>query len=538
VPPTPPPFKPPVSCPPPDLEPGTVVAGHKILEFLGGSEWTASYKASQTSMGRTVLFKTLRPRHASDPEVKGRFFAGARSAARLNHPNLLSVFDMGEEAEVCFYTTEFAGGGTLPEYLADHDKLSSEERVAIANQIAQALAHAESEGVEQVWLAPDNVLFTEKGDVRVSHVGPGTPLSGGSPMPTMDALAGLVYLVAAGRELPSEALRPDGAWNLALPFARDAIGSKFNYMVERLITERHNAYTNTREFAAELQEMMDGIHRRGTVNAAASPGGVVPLRLERVRRREFPLKTVLIATIAASVVVTLVALGIYSSMRSGRRENEAEAIHREAMEAYRSPDSRLRALGLFQRLANEFPDTEYGKKAKTGNVSVARDAVVNDALAAAYRPFEADPSQIEAALAAIIAARSQIENVVGSYPGLDKLEQYHKKRAYEQAASKELQEKFRPDIKSLCSVMHYGAALAKVEEYRRRWPDSDYVQKQADSDMKGIKKLAKDRFEKLMKEAEAAQSQGLKKKAQEILDKIIRNFGIPEYVEKARARRN
>jgi outer membrane protein assembly factor BamD (BamD/ComL family) len=268
---------------------------------------------------------------------------------------------------------------------------------------------------------------------------------------------------------------------------------------------------------------------------------VVPLRLERVRRREFPLKTVLIATIAASLIVTLVAFGIYNSMRSGRRENEAEVIHREAMEAYRTADKRLEALRLFQRLANEFPDTEYGKKAKTGNVSVARDAVVNDALAAAYRPFEADPRQREAALAAVIAARSQIEGVVGSYPGLDKLEQNYKQRvqlAYEQAAAKAWREKFRPEIESLVRSMHYGQALAKAREYNKDWPGCEYARKAMQSSVKSIETWAKDRFEKLMKEAEAAQSQGLKKKAQEILDKIIRNFGIPEYVEKARARRN
>jgi protein kinase-like protein len=540
--PVPPAPAPATQAPPPEIAPGTIVAGHKVLDYVGGSELTAAYKASQTSMGRTVLFKTLRPKYVADEGIKGRFFAGARAAARLNHPNLLSVFDMGEEGGVCFYTTEFVPGGDLPHYLAAHEEISSEERVAIVNQIAQALAHAETEGVEQVWLSPDNVLLTDKGDVRVSHVGTGTPLSGGAPQPIMDALARLVYMATASRDLP-----PGGTDALELPFSRDAVGSKLNNTVERLVKERHNAYKNAEEFAAELQELVDGIQRRGTVNAAAAPGGVVPLRLERAHRREFPLKTVLIATIAVSLVATLIIIGIYNHARTQKREGDAEALHKQAMEAYKNRDTRVQALRLFEQLGQEYPDTEYGKsalyasEAQPGNIRVAKDKVVDDALSDAYAPFREKPRQREDALAEIIGARHKVERVVGKYPGLDKVEAKYKREvrgAYTVAARKGWKDSAKAKIEGLCRTMHYGDALKVALDYQKQWPDCAYASKATTGATKKIDEWAKKRFEELMKEAQDARAGGYPRKADESLDKIIRNFGIPQYVEMAKAKRD
>ena len=79
------------------LAPGTKIAGHKIIAHLGTDAITVRYKAMQMSMGRTVIFNLLRANHAGNENVRSKFFAEARSIARLSHPNLQSVFDMGEQ---------------------------------------------------------------------------------------------------------------------------------------------------------------------------------------------------------------------------------------------------------------------------------------------------------------------------------------------------------------------------------------------------------------------------------------------------------
>jgi len=524
---------------PPELEVNTDVAGHKILEYLGGSPFTAVYKASQTSMGRTVLFNVLRRQYAADPSTKSRFFAGARAAARLNHPNLLSVFDMGEEGDVAFYTTEFVDGGTLPEFLGRKDKISSEQRLAIATQIAQALAYAVALNVEQVWLIPEDVLLTDKGDVRVAHVGTGAPLRGGSPEPIMDALTRLVYRVATSSPLPPSAGADGGP--PPMPTARDALGSKFNALVRRLVTEGAEAYPTVGAFATELETLSEGVQRRGTVHATSAPGGVVPLRLERAHRRELPVRKILTITVIAAGLCAVILFFVLQSIRTERRGSEARVLWDEACELAESTDTLVKALKRFEELAEDYPDTPDGQRAKTEAIGRIKESIVNSKYAEAVLKLRGQPGEMGAARAAIEAAREELEEL---FPDLGFVQEKEKEvmknlqEHYDAAAVKDWNNNGLKDVQRAIDRMQFTKAIETAQGYAKKWPRSDAVQAVVDRNILKINPLAKKKFDEIMAEVDRLVARGRRGEAEEELGRIIRSFGteFQEYVDKARAK--
>jgi hypothetical protein len=529
--------------PPAELSPNTTVAGHQILEYVGGSRYTASYKASQTSMGRTVLFKVLRSEHAKDESVKGRFFAAARAAARLNHPNLLSVFDMGEDPEtgMCFYTTECVAGGTLPMFLRAQERMPSEQRVQIANQVAQALAYAHSAGVEQVWLTPDDVLLTDKGDVRVSRVGTGAPLEGGEPLALPDALTRLLYLVATGSEPPADVEQLAAAESLPFPLARDALASKFHALVTRLFQAEEAELSNPVAVAGELRELVESVQRRGTVHASSAPGGVVPLHLERAHRRELPVTGILVGVGIAAALCAIVGFWVWSSIRSRRRLQEAAALWNRGRVELAKKETRYDALQTFRELARQYPDTPHGRTAASEGIEKAEAAVVADAYGAAEATFKDRPREKEAAIAAITAARERLRLQL---PNSDLVDEQARVRLrnvrtrYTAAAIRDWNQNAQPKIQSFYGRMQYGKALEEAQAFRRKWPESEKIQTTVTKVIIEINQRAQEKFDEIMKKVRQLRAEGKRTEADDWLGRIIRNFGIPKYVELAEAEMN
>jgi len=526
------PAKPAPPPPPPELAPNSTVAGHKILAYIGGSQLTAAYKASQVSMGRTVLFKALRPKYAADAALKARFFAGARAAARLNHPNLLSVFDMGDEGGVSFYTTEFVEGGSLPQFMASQQKMPSRQRLAIATQVAQALAYAQSVGVEQVWLGPKDVLLTDKGDVRLAHVGTGEPLGGGTPKPIMSVLIELVHMIATGKPLPSGAKAPGDPGAVALPTPRDALGTKFNAAVLKLLKEGESAYQNVGEFAAELEKLSDSVQRRSTVSAASSPGGVVPIRLEKAHRRELPVKTILVAT---AIVAGLGAIILYSVM-SHLRGRKAEKLWNEACLLANNNETLLEALKKFEDLAREYPGTKEGRDARAKGIPTMKKKIVGRAYNEAEEKFKDRPRATGEAIAAIRAARGKLERIFPGFPLIAQQERIRINNVrvrYDRAAIRDWNKNALEQIEGFRRRMQYGKALQAAQDVATKWPESEKIQQAVDKKKVEINQSAQKKFDKIMQDVDEYIRDRRPAKAQEALQKIINNFGIRKYVDQA-----
>jgi hypothetical protein len=133
------------------------------------------WKARDEVLARTVAVKILHPHLAEDRDFLDRFRAEALAAARLTHPNIVSIYDTGseesDEAERHFIVMEYCAGGTLGEVLADQGALAPERVAGIGVSICEALGHAHSHGVVHRDVKPANVLISEGGTLKVADFG-------------------------------------------------------------------------------------------------------------------------------------------------------------------------------------------------------------------------------------------------------------------------------------------------------------------------------------------------------------------------------
>ena len=127
---------------------GTVLGGrYKIIEKIGEGGMAQVFKAQCTLLDRTVAVKVLRPQYASDEEFVTRFLREAQAAARLSHPNVVNVYDVGRDSETHYIVMEYVPGQTLKQVVVQHAPLSTGQVVSIAEQILLALRHAH----ERAW---------------------------------------------------------------------------------------------------------------------------------------------------------------------------------------------------------------------------------------------------------------------------------------------------------------------------------------------------------------------------------------------------
>lgn len=143
---------------------------YQILERLGAGGMGVVYQAHDTWLDRTVAVKVLRPELAADREFLRRFRREARAAASLSHPNIVSVFDVGQEGEIHYLVMEYVPGSTLQQRL-ERGPLSPEEVLRIVSLVAAALEHAHAHDVVHRDIKPQNILLGSGGQVKVTDFG-------------------------------------------------------------------------------------------------------------------------------------------------------------------------------------------------------------------------------------------------------------------------------------------------------------------------------------------------------------------------------
>ena len=156
--------------PPPVGEIAQLFPQLEILGFVGMGGMGAVYKARQPVLERLVALKVLPPAVASDPGFAERFNREARALARLNHPNIVTVYDFGKAGALHYLLMEFVDGSNLRE-VEQAGRLSPEQAVAIVPQICEALQFAHNEGVVHRDIKPENILLDKKGRVKIADFG-------------------------------------------------------------------------------------------------------------------------------------------------------------------------------------------------------------------------------------------------------------------------------------------------------------------------------------------------------------------------------
>ncbi|NGZ74006.1 Stk1 family PASTA domain-containing Ser/Thr kinase [Saccharibacillus alkalitolerans] len=151
---------------------GQVFSGrYEILERVGGGGMALVYKALDLLLNRFVAVKVLRQQFMHDEEFIRRFRREAQSAASLSHPNIVSIYDVGQDGEVQYIVMEYIEGRDLDEVIKERAPLPVEEAVRIASQICDALDHAHNNQIIHRDIKPHNILIGRNGRVKVTDFG-------------------------------------------------------------------------------------------------------------------------------------------------------------------------------------------------------------------------------------------------------------------------------------------------------------------------------------------------------------------------------
>jgi len=141
---------------------------YELSERLASGGMTSVWRGHDRVLGRDVAIKVLHPQLAADPSFRARFSEEAVNAARLTHPNIVALYDTGEQNGVAYIVIEWVEGASLAELLARHGPLPPAKAARLASEVALALDYAHGAGVCHRNLKPANILISEDGTVKVA----------------------------------------------------------------------------------------------------------------------------------------------------------------------------------------------------------------------------------------------------------------------------------------------------------------------------------------------------------------------------------
>jgi serine/threonine protein kinase len=147
---------------------------YEILEELGRGEMGVVYKAHDPLIDRFVAIKTIDLQKLGEKEkdeYKARFYQEAKAAGRLNHPNIITIYDLGRKGDIAYIAMELMEGPELQDIVAENQSLTIGEKLDIAFQVAEGLAYAHEHGVVHRDIKPSNIMVLRGRHVKIADFG-------------------------------------------------------------------------------------------------------------------------------------------------------------------------------------------------------------------------------------------------------------------------------------------------------------------------------------------------------------------------------
>jgi eukaryotic-like serine/threonine-protein kinase len=333
------------------LSTGSRLGPYEILAPLGAGGMGEVYRARDTRLGREVAIKVLPEALGADVERLKRFEREARSASALNHPNIVTIYDIGSADSVSYIAMELVQGEPLRAVLTEGAS-PTKRLLQIGAQIAEGLAKAHAAGIVHRDLKPENVMVTEDGLVKILDFGlakltqPDSSGSGRTQAPTVSgateegiilgtvgymspeqavggtidyrsdqfSFGSILYEMATGRRAFQRGSAPQTLAAIiqeepeTIAAINATVPAPVRWIVERCLAKQaRDRYTSTDDLAKELASVRDHLAE------ATSASGVMPASPARARRG---LRTVS----GAVAAVAALSLAVYAGLRLGRVE--------------------------------------------------------------------------------------------------------------------------------------------------------------------------------------------------------------------------
>jgi serine/threonine protein kinase len=167
---------------------------YELVEQLASGSMTSVWRGHDRVLGRDVVVKVLHPDLAADASLRGSFHQEAVNAARLTHPNIVALYDTGEQQGVNYIVMELVDGPTLRDVLSAQGPLPPAKAARLASEVVHALEYAHQAGVLHRNLKPANILLCDDGSVKVADFSIAKAVTGEDPGRTGELLATSGYL--------------------------------------------------------------------------------------------------------------------------------------------------------------------------------------------------------------------------------------------------------------------------------------------------------------------------------------------------------